>query len=289
MTSRRTAWTMLSIALAILAVSGFATAQPSTPEITAQPISGQLEVLQGTAVALGGEPAPDGPAPETCRWEIVQGEGGALYPQSECEVIFQAPTISDPIELFVIRMAVTYPGDRAASTTVHIRVHRDPPEQLAGVQAPAPPEESIEDIMTDYYRREKAAAERAERRRQESRPQILAHTYRGFHGGWGWGGYGGWGWGWGWWWPPAHTVYAPIVVPPPGANDGPGQWRRQTPVTVPHDNPVVDFPEDRADGDRPEGSPAADSPSDTGTTGGEPPQNVGADGESGFPIGRSDG
>ena len=108
-------------------MSGLAAAQPAPPEITAEPVPGQLEVMQGTAVKLGGAPSPEGPVPESYRWEIVQGEGGTLYNQDQYEVIFQAPRITDPIELFVIKMTVAYPGERPASTMVHIRVHRDMP------------------------------------------------------------------------------------------------------------------------------------------------------------------
>ena len=163
-----------------LFVSGAVAATTTAPEITAEPVPGQLEVMQGTAVKLGGAPSPDGPQPDSYHWEIVQGEGGTLYNEDSYEVIFQSPRISDEIELFVIRLTVGYPGAEPAHATAHIRVHRDMP------QAKKEKKESIEDVMSDFYRKEKTAREANKQRVKESQSRVVSHhVYSGFYGGFG--------------------------------------------------------------------------------------------------------
>lgn len=176
------------------------------PDINAAPEPNQLDVLQGTAVRLGGTPSPGGPQPDSYDWEIVLGEGGALFDADQPTAIFQAPVIENDLAVFVIRLLVTYPDGQTGSSTVHIRVHRslDEPE--------AEPEESIEDIMTDFYRRESEQRERRKQRERENRPVVVQQSFSyGF-------GYPGFGWGAGW--PVVHPVPAPIVIPPPGVDWG---------------------------------------------------------------------
>ena len=74
----------------IFAAAGIGEGQTGAPAITAEPVPGQLEVMQGTAVKLGGAPSPDGPQPDSYHWEIVQGEGGTLYDENSYQVIFQS-------------------------------------------------------------------------------------------------------------------------------------------------------------------------------------------------------
>ena len=189
-----------------------AAAAQSAPTITAEPVPGQLEVMQGTAVKLGGAPPSEGPRPDSYHWEIVQGEGGTLYNEDHYEVIFQSPKITDEIELFVIRLTVGYPGEEPAHATAHIRVHRDMPEVKQEKQEKKKP---IEDVMADFYRKEKTAREANKQRVKESQPWVVSqHTYSGFYGGFRYGG-PGWGWGYGWGWPAYYPIYAPVVVPPP--------------------------------------------------------------------------
>lgn len=234
----------------VLAAAGPALGEAAAPAIDAEPMAGQLEVLQGTAVKLGGELPPAGPAPDSYRWEIVQGEGGTLYDADRPQAIFQAPTITDPIELFVIRMTVTYPDADPANATVHIRVHRDEPAEPATATRD---EESIEDIMAEYYRKEQALRDENRRRSAERPTTVVTHSsIRGTHG-WGWGGVG-------WGWPSRYPVYAPIVVPPPGVVVMPGDdcWRIP-PRAVPYDEVIGTFPGHIADEYRIQNDPAGRS------------------------------
>jgi len=264
MTSRKTIWTMLVIAAAVLAPGGFAAAQTSAPDITAEPVPGQLEVMQGTAVKLGGSPPPDGPQPASYAWDIVQGQEGRIYNDDQAEAIFQAPTISSEIELFVIRLTVAYPGLEPAHATMHIRVHRDMP------QVEEENTRDIEDVMVEYYRKESAAREANKRRVKQNQSRIVSHhTSSGFYGGFGYGG-PGWGWGYGWGWPSHYPIYAPIVIPPPGIDWGPGDGDWGQPTAVPYDELVTTFPEHIAGDYLPQDYPGAEQVPDMGQAGGSP-------------------
>ncbi len=263
--NRKKVWTMCIWALVIAPLAPIAGAQANAPEIVAEPVPGRLEVMQGTAIKLGGAPPPEGPQPESYHWEIVQGEGGALYNEDQYEVIFQTPRISSEIELFVVQMTVTYEGQAPAHSTVHIRVHRDMPGQPAETKN----EKSIEDVMTDYYHKESDAREANRQRVKANQSRVVSHTtYRGFHGGFGYGG-PGWGWGYGWGWPATYPIYAPIVVPPPGIDWGPGDGNWGEPIAVPYDDLVTTFPEHIADDYLPQDYPGAETP-DMGSAGSTP-------------------
>ncbi|MEE4271060.1 MAG: hypothetical protein V2I67_05275 [Thermoanaerobaculales bacterium] len=227
-------------------------AQVPEPEVRAEPVPGQLDVMQGTAVKLGGAAPAEGPVPLSYRWEIVQGEGGELYHEDQAEAIFQAPVISADLEVFVVRLTVEYPGGQRASNSVHLRVHRNEP-----VAAREAAEESIEDVMAEYYRREAEAREK-NRRKNDSGPTVIYHGFRGYHGGIGYSG-PGWGWGYGWGWPARYPIYAPVVVPPPGIHWSPGVGRWDDPVAIPYDDLRSVFPEDIADDYAPGDYPAGDA------------------------------
>ena len=223
--------------------------------------------MQGTAVKLGGAPPSEGPRPDSYHWEIVQGEGGTLYNEDHYEVIFQSPKITDEIELFVIRLTVGYPGEEPAHATAHIRVHRDMPEVKQEKQEKKKP---IEDVMADFYRKEKTAREANKQRVKESQPRVVSqHTYSGFYGGFRYGG-PGWGWGYGWGWPAYYPIYAPVVVPPPGIDWGPGDGEWGQPVAVPYDDLVTTFPEHISNDYLPQDYPGAEQIPDMGAAGGSP-------------------
>ena len=235
-----------------LLVASSLAAQAPDPEVSAEPVPGQLDVMQGTAVKLGGAAPAEGPVPLSYRWEIVQGEGGELYHEDQAEAIFQAPVIDGDLEVFVVQLNVEYPGGERASNSVHLRVHRSEP-----AAAPEPAEESIEDVMAEYYRREAEARER-NRRKNESGPTVIYHGFRGYHGSIGYSG-PGWGWGYGWGWPARYPVYAPVVVPPPGTHWSPGVGRWDDPIAIPYDDLRSVFPEDIADDYAPWDYPAGDA------------------------------
>jgi hypothetical protein len=253
-----------SIAVMSVLAACAATAQ-TAPTVTAEPVPGQLEVLQGTAIKLGGMPPEEGLRPESYHWEIVQGEGGALFNDDQYQVIFQAPEITSEIELFVIRLTVEYPGERPAHATAHIRVHREMPEAK-----PEPKKQNIEDVMADFYRRERDARDANRQRLEDSRPRVVSHySYSGFNGGFGYSG-PGWGWGYGWGWPARYPIYAPVVVPPPGIDWGPGEGNWGEPIAIPYDEMVTTFPESIADDYLPQDYPGAEEIPDLGSAGGAP-------------------
>ena len=263
MTRRKTTWTMLVIAAAVVAPAGFSAAQTAAPAITAEPVPGQLEVMQGTAVKLGGDPPPEGPQPAGYAWDIVQGQGGRIYNDDQPEAIFQAPTIPSEIELFVIRLTVAYPDLEPAHATVHIRVHRDMPQTEEGNKR------DIEDVMAEFYRKESVAREANKRRVKQSQSRIVSHqTSSGFYGGFGYG--GPWGWGYGWGWPSHYPIYAPIVVPPPGIDWGPGDGDWGQPIAVPYEELATTFPEHIASEYLPQDYPGAEQVPDMGSVGGSP-------------------
>jgi hypothetical protein len=253
----------IAIAVMFLA-AGVVGAQTGSPEITAKPVPGQLDILQGTAIKLGGSPPTDGPQPESFHWEIAQGQGGVIYDEDQFEAIFQAPKINTGMELFVIRLTVSYPEARPAHATMHIRVHRDMPQAQPKVR-----EQSIEEVMTNYYRAEEEAREKNRERVRRSQPTVISHhTYRGFHG-YGFGG-PGWGWGYGWGWPAYYPVYAPIVIPPPGIDYGPGDGHWDEPIAIPYDDVVTTFPEHIANDYLPQDFPGAEPVPDMASVGGSP-------------------
>lgn len=257
--------TMRIVVLMIALAATTAGAQAGAPGIAAEPVPGQLEVMQGTAVKLGGSPPKDGPQPTSYRWEIVQGEGGTLYDEDQAEAIFQTPKITDDLELFVIRLTVTYEARQPAHSTVHIRAHRDMP----GGSAKTENEKPIEDVMTSFYREESDAREANRQRVRQNQPKVVGQTiHTGFHGGFGTRG-PGWGWGYGWGWPASYPIYAPIVVPPPGIDWGPGDGSWGEPVVVPFEDLATVFPENIADDYQPQDYPGAEIP-DTGSAGGTP-------------------
>lgn len=258
---------MIGSIVALSVLAAYTVVAQTAPTITAEPVPGQLEVMQGTAIKLGGLPPEEGPQPESYHWEIAQGEGGVLYNEDQYQVIFQSPRIENEIELFVIRLTVGYPGDQPAHATAHIRVHRDMPNAK-----PKPKEKNIEDVMADFYRKEKDARDANRQRVEDSRSRVVSyHTYShiGFHGGYGYRG-PGWGWGYGWGWPAYYPIYAPIVVPPPGIDWGPGDGNWGEPIAIPYDDIVTTFPEHIANDYLPQDFPGADEVPDMGYAGGTP-------------------
>lgn len=253
-----------TLLVAILLVAASVVAQSPPPDISAEPVPGQLDIMQGTAIKLGGAPSAEGPQPESFRWEIVQGTGGVLYNDEEYETIFQAPIIEPEIEVFVIRLTVGYPDGQQASNSIHLRVHRERPQPEAKQETRA-----IEDVMTDYYRKEKDARERNKERVRSNAPRVVHHSVGGYYGGYGYRG-PGWGWGYGWGWPTYYPVYAPIVVPPPGMDWGPGDGQWDEPIAIPYDDLVSTFPEHIADDYLPQDFPGTEELPDMGYAGGSP-------------------
>jgi hypothetical protein len=201
-------------------------------EIDAKPVAGQFDVLQKTAIQLGGKPGKGGPQPSSYLWEIVGGEGGTLLKADQPEAIFQAPAIEQDLMLFVIQLTVEYPVQKASRATLHIRVHRELGEQ------------TIEQKMAELY--EKEEARRQERNKNRSRSTVVHSVYPSWHH----------GYSWGWGRPIYYPVYVPIILPPPGIDWGPGDGVWVEPAPLPFDELVTEFPRETP------GSPTAGSPVD---------------------------
>lgn len=211
-------------------------------EIEAKPVPGQLDVLQGTAIQLGGKPRTSGPQPSNFNWEIIEGQGGLLLKPDQPDAIFQAPKLADTsLEIFVIQLTVGYQDQESATARMHIRVHKEMPTRKRR-------EPSIEEVMAEQYRMEAEAKEH--RRPRGSNRTVVVH-----HG----PSYGyGWGPGWGWGWPAHYPIHVPIVIPPPGGDLGPGEIEWDEPVAVPYDDLVTSFPEEIANDYLPQDNPTAE-------------------------------
>jgi hypothetical protein len=247
--------------LIALAAAGASFAQtPASPDVEAEPVAGQLDVLQGTAVQLGGTSGSTGLKPSSYLWEIVEGRGAIILRADRADAIFQAPKLTDAdMETFVIQLTVTYPGQESATARMLVRVHREMP-------TPKKREPTIEEVMRDQYARE---AEARRNRRSSGTTTVVHHGPSMGWGapGWGWG-WGGPGWGWGW---SAHyPIHVPIVVPPPGSSQGPGDIDLGNPVAVPYDEMVTTFPEEIADNYLPQDNPMADPIPDSAFGGSNP-------------------
>jgi hypothetical protein len=250
---------ILSVTLLIAGVAVPTPAQqPGDLEIKAKPVTGQLDVLQGTAIQLGGKPRSSGPKPSSYLWEIIEGQGAIILKPNQPDAIFQAPKLTDTkLEIFLIQLTVTYDGQESATARMQVRVHKE-------MQTAKRPEPTIEEVMAEQYRSESEARER--RGSSGGSRTTVIHHGPSYGMGYGWGMGPGWGWGW-----PAHyPIYVPIVVPPPGGSQGPGEIDWDEPVAVPYNDVVTNFPEEMANDYLPQDNPMAEPIPDSGFAGSSP-------------------
>lgn len=224
MLSPTTAVSSLTCGILLLCLGAApAQAQDRSVEIEAKPLPGQVDLLQGTAIQLGGKPKEDAAAPASYRWEILEGEGGELYNEDAAEAIFQAPKIETDVELFVLQLTASYEGEDPAKVQLFVRVHRDISEQQ----------------QRQAKKAQKQARKQAKRQRRGTGNVYVQH--HGPYPPWGVGFY------WGWGWPAFYPIYVPIVIPGPGDIWGPGDGEWNPPIAVPYDELVATFPEDIAE------------------------------------------
>jgi hypothetical protein len=233
--------TPLIVALIFCIGSAFvANSQDVGLQIEAKPLPGQLDLLQGTAIQLGGKPSGKGRQPEAYHWEIVEGDGGRLLKADRAEAIFQAPMLSDhEMELFIIQLTAMYGSHAPARVQLHVRVHKELPEPREQL----PPEEEIKQKMREQ------ASTMADRTSSRSRSSTVVVRH---------GPSWGFGYHWGWGWPVHYPIYVPIVVPPPGGNWEPGIGDWDEPIAIPYDDMVTNFPEGIADDYLPQDFPYAE-------------------------------
>jgi hypothetical protein len=247
------------------AVASEAAASPGEDglRIKAEPVPGQLDVLQGTALQLGGTPPGSGPRPSSYRWEIVEGEGGEVLKPDEPKAIFRAPVLEGKdLEVFVVELTAAYEGQEPATARLFIRVHRELPPKTAQ-------QEQAEKEMVDYFKglskreRKKLAKQYRKQARKQARGRTVVvqnspypHWHFGFHWGWGWGVH--------------YPIYVPIPVPPPGGEWLPGEGDWLEPAPLPYDEIVNEFPSEIADDYLPQDFPLADELPELGLGGGMP-------------------
>jgi hypothetical protein len=254
------AWYRVGILVAVfpLLLAGTAATAEEVPtqsdeglQIEAEPVPGQLDVLQGTALQLGGTPPESGPSPATYRWEIVEGEGGELLKADEAKAVFRAPTLEGKsLEVFVVQLTASYEGQEPATARLYIRVHQELPAKT--VQ-----QEAAEKEMVDYFKglskreRKKLARQYRKEQRKQARGQTTVvhgspypHWHFGFH--------------WGWGWPVHYPIFVPIPIPPPGGEWLPGDGEWVEPAPLPYDEIVNEFPSEIADDYLPQDFPLAD-------------------------------
>jgi hypothetical protein len=237
----KSASTLAIAALLLATVPGMS--QDEGLRIETSTVPGQLDLLQGTAIKLGGKAPEKGRAPEAYHWEIIEGEGGRLLDADKAEAIFQAPILEEQsLELFIVQLTAMYGTRAPARVRIHLRVHRELPEEMS---QRADAEEDIREMMNEEAARLKSTSRTS---RRDSR--VVVHT----SGYWGHGPY------WGWGWPVHYPIYVPIVVPPPGGSMEPGIGDWDDPIAVPYDELVTDFPEAISDNYLPEDVPFADAP-----------------------------
>jgi hypothetical protein len=222
--------------LFLLAVFIPASATQAEIRIQTKPLTWELDLPQGTAIQLGGQPHQDGQEVSSYRWEILEGEGGRLFNETDAEAIFLAPLVQEEMEPFLVRLTATYVGGKSSVAHVLIRVH--------GEARPEPVETEAE-ARARIIAEKSAAAGRQLRERDQRQTQIARQTVNQMpsthshgmgwglgYGGWGWGlGYGGWGLGYGSMVPLA-TYAAPVVVPGPEGEMPPGEQRKLDPNLI---------------------------------------------------------
>lgn len=248
------------LVLAILIAPAITPAQESAGlQIEAKPLPGQLDVLQGTAIQLGGTPPDKGPKPSSYVWEILEGDGGQLINPEKPEAIFRAPVLENKgIELFVIQLTAQYEGQEPATAQLHVRVLKELPQKTVQQQ-------DAEDEMVSYIKnltkKEKKKLAKQYRKQAKRKTVVVQNNpYPYWH----------FGFNWGWGWPVHYPIYVPIPVPPPGGEWLPGEGEWPEPAPLPYDEIVNDFPSDIADDYLPQDYPLADEVPELGMGGGMP-------------------
>jgi hypothetical protein len=216
--------------LACLSSAAAGEEEPPAPE----PVPGQLEVVELTAVALDAR-LPEGVEPTSFRWRIVDGEGGKLFSADQEDAVFLAPKVDRGVKEFVLELRVTYADQPSSTRELKIRVLPADPAAAEDADGDGTP-----DWLEDHYRR----AREAEERKQQQGPTVIGGTGRsgpnvsiGVAGGSG-GTRGGVGFSWSL----SHPLTQPVAVPPPGQSHKPGEGSWEPARPVPYDELATTLP-----------------------------------------------
>jgi hypothetical protein len=108
----------ITLAFCLLAISATVLAG-EPPEL--EPVPGQLDVIEMTAVELDGRPH-DGVEPIAYEWTIVEGEGGKLFSADRQDAVFLAPKVERGFREFVVELTVRYEDQDPSTRRLRIRV-----------------------------------------------------------------------------------------------------------------------------------------------------------------------
>jgi len=251
---------LLLLAACLLAISSSSLAEEERSSHESEPVPGQLEVVQMTAVALDAR-LPEGVEATAFRWRIVEGEGGKLFSADQEDAVFLAPKVERGVKEFIVELNVMYADQPMSTRELRIRVLPTDP---------AAAEESSDDDGTpqwidDHYRRAREAEERKQQegsagstgggggKRGKSGPTVSVGVA---------GGSGGTRGGVGVRWSLNYPVTQPVDVPPPGQSRKPGEGTWEPAHPVPYDELSTTLPPDIAERYRNEDE-APPAPSET--------------------------
>ena len=200
------------------------------PAAGLEPVPGQLDVVEKTAVSLDGLP-DEGTEPTGYVWKIIEGEGGLLFQADQQDAVFLAPRVERGVKKFVIELTVMFDDQPPAVRQLQIRV------------VPTDPSKAYDDPndtqwLEDFYR---GAAESEEKQGSSlgnvsgggAKPSVSIGVSGGSYGRRG---------GIGIRVPLSYPITQPVDIPPPGQTHlpGEGEWDLATPV--PQDELETTFP-----------------------------------------------
>ena len=205
------------------------------PEI--EPVPGQLDVVEMTAVELDGR-LPEDVEPTAYAWRILEGEGGKLFKSDQQDAVFLAPKVERGVRQFILELTVSYADQPSSVRRLRIRVV--PTDPAAALDDSAPDDTAW---LDDFYGGMREAQEgkggsQIVVPRSSGGPTVSIGVR---------GGSRGWRGGVGIRVPLSYPVTQPVDVPAPGRSSmpGEGEWDAATPV--PYDQLGATFPPDIAE------------------------------------------
>jgi len=224
----------LILAICLLATLTIGAEGDEPARAESEPVPGQLDVIEKTAVALDGR-LPEGLSATSFQWKIVEGEGGELFGNDREDAVFLAPQVERGVKEFIIELTVTYVDEPPSTRQIRIRVlPTDPAKATEDAEGETP------QWLIDHYSR----AQEVEQQEQSTSPTVsggksgpsvsigVAGGSSGYRRG-----------GIGLRWSMSYPISQPVDIPPPGQSRKPGEgsWDRARPV--PYEELDTTFPE----------------------------------------------
>ncbi len=230
---------LTTLAACLLVMLSMTSRGEESASTEAEPVPGQLDIIERTAVSLDGRP-PDGVEATSFRWSIVEGEGGQLFGADQEDAVFVAPAVERGVKQFLIELTVTYVDQPPSTRRLRIRVlPTDPAAAQEGSAA------GDTQWIEDHYRRAREAEEEKKRSSSSptfgtgrSGPSVSIGVAGGTHGTRG---------GIGIRWSMSYPLAQPVDVPPPGQSRMPGEGTWDVARPVPRDQLSATFPPEIAE------------------------------------------